>query len=941
MFLLKNFRLLIVSLVLNLSFTFGHAQAILPAYKALPDGLYITTANYALYRIDTTGKLEQLQPPPSDFAAPVQVFEDSPGIFCGGYETTDGRIVIYKNAITREEPYIFTPEPDRKLLQVLPYSGRSGPMVMWARGNKFISAYLEREGNKIVEESEKVVEMPGTPIAAFGPEKELYVSCISKPGGRITNYNIHINGTFEIEGDLKGSVVAANGSGYEFNLITKVQKGALTDSFYYKINGASAGAKPPKPGNYTCLAVSDAGLIVANEKGECWTGVIGHNRYPNPINWFKLELPEMGIVGASYNALDDGRNIPVFVTRQNKLLWPKVDTNYRTSYTTIRLKDIQPLLVKSDYSNKQNATAKTGTSNSSNNNLENANKPIVGGLITGVAGGTASIDDTKLMDRGYWAVNSRRSYTDWPNRQQIIDLDGDGFNDVLTSYNEAGYIDMYYGDGTPRASRYTRLALAANGKGLMVAAADLNADKKTDLIVLNLADSSLQLLMLERKNYYVSIWLGKLGVNNFVLHDYDSDGNMDILAPGGIFLNNGKASFTHYPTDKLEKDKMGFWIGTNVGPEYLGGIGDLDGNGSVDFVRTAAGNNLYDGIEIQLMPLTKNLQIQVQNKPLQKINLKAPYDVESVAVADVNGDGKADIFAICKKAYKMLCYINKGNKEFELNEIPVGSNPSEMYRSPLLVSDVDNNGLQDVVASLGGYPQVFGCSQKLGKPRLKMPSSDNTKDRELNYGALAIGDITGDGLADHVVFQAELNKVDGVVSCGGNDYCMALTLYQGRKNNGDLVFEGRESTNSLARLAENGRRKTQENRAAQEANTRSNVNNNSDLGVIKEFAVTFNQYTTFTKTTNPDGYKKLVNQFRFKFSKNTIEKYLEKPKVVNTDWELINVYKVVSVVKTLYNGLMFYEYNTEANIQFLINENTPQVLIIRDGNAYTQYTFHL
>lgn len=47
-------------------------------------------------------------------------------------------------------------------------------MVIWAEGNKFITAYIERVGNKIVEESEKVVMMPGTPIAAFDPEKELY-----------------------------------------------------------------------------------------------------------------------------------------------------------------------------------------------------------------------------------------------------------------------------------------------------------------------------------------------------------------------------------------------------------------------------------------------------------------------------------------------------------------------------------------------------------------------------------------------------------------------------------------------------------------------------------------------------------------------------------------------------------------------------------------------
>lgn len=942
MFLLKYIRLLLVNLLVFITFTFSNAQAVLPAYKARPEGLYITTANYALYRIDTSGKVEQLQPPPADFAAPVNVFENSPELLCGAYETTDGRIVIYRNAITREEPYIFTPKPGRKLLQALPYSGRSGPMVMWAEGNKFIIAYLERESSKIVEESEKVVEMPGTPIAAFGETSSLYVSCINKPGGRITNYDIHIDGKFGIEEDLRGIVVATNFRGYDYSFITRGQKGALTDSFYYNRDGASAGAKPPKPGNYTCLAVSQYDLIVANEKGECWTGVIGFQKYPHPINWFKIELPEAGIVGASFITLKDGRNIPVFVTRQNKMLWPKVGSySDPTVYSKISLKDIQPLLAKGDFTNKK-ITPNNPSINVANSNPNTA-PPVIGGLLTGMRGGTATISDTKLMDRGYWVVNSRRSYTDWPNRQQIIDLDGDGFTDVLTSYSEAGYIDMYYGDGTPTASRYTRLALTSNGKGLLVAAADLNADKKTDLVVLNLADSSLQLLMLERKNYYVSTWLGKLGIESFLLHDYNADGNMDILAPGGIFLNNGKATFTHYPTNKFERNAMGFWIGTNVGPEYLGGVGDLDGNGSADFVKRVAGKNLYDGIEIQLMPLVKNLQTQVRNEPLEKINLITPYDIESLAVADVNGDGKADIFAICKKAYKMLCYINKGIKEFELTEIKVGSNPSEMYRSPLLVRDVDNDGLQDVVASLGGYPQVFGCNQKNEKPKLKMPIVDNTKDRELNYGALAVGDITGDGIADHVVFQAGLNKIDGVVSCGGNEYCMALTLYKGRKSGSDLVFEGRESPNSMARLAEIGRRKTEENRAAAASNSSSNNQPNTSKSEIGQFKINENFFLICDYSRSwgigqkPGEYNRTQNRLKFQFTPNKIEVYWLKG-TFNFRWELVETHTIsYSEIRKDDDGTPIYLYVTSNNYQIAVNRDSFKRVIIMDGSKNVEY----
>ncbi|MBP6432331.1 MAG: VCBS repeat-containing protein [Ferruginibacter sp.] len=179
----------------------------------------------------------------------------------------------------------------------------------------------------------------------------------------------------------------------------------------------------------------------------------------------------------------------------------------------------------------------------------------------------------------------------------------------------------------------------------------------------------------------------------------------------------------------------------------------------------------------------------------------------------------------------------------------MGRNPSEMYRCPLVVTDVDNDGLQDVVASLGGYPQVFGCNQKNGKPRLKLSGTDNIQDRKMNYGALAIGDITGDGLADHVVFQAELNKVDYVVSCSGNEYCMALTLYKGIKNGGELVFEGRESPNSPAKLAEERRQKAEAERAAELAAARNNSSNSQTT-------------TSKTETVEPKNLKRGIALYK-------------------------------------------------------------------------------
>jgi Bacterial Ig-like domain (group 3)/FG-GAP-like repeat len=237
------------------------------------------------------------------------------------------------------------------------------------------------------------------------------------------------------------------------------------------------------------------------------------------------------------------------------------------------------------------------------------------------------------------------------------DLRNSGKKDIVCSN---GLVLLGNGNGT-----FTQLATTAfpyvsgSGTGVApgVAAGDLNNDGKVDLVV---SDGST-----------ISTWLGNadgtfkqgnsyVSINNsgyVTVSDLDGDGNADIytgLANGGIFSGDDSSPAAAYAL--MGNGDGTFQGASNAAGSYKGtNLGDVNGDGQLDLITPASGtfNGLPAVFTVELgtskgtfnpvstVTLPSTIVVNGFNGPTTLTTVGAA--ASSFAVADLNGDGKADL----------------------------------------------------------------------------------------------------------------------------------------------------------------------------------------------------------------------------------------------------------------------------------------------------------
>jgi|GEM_PF-1622259 len=145
-------------------------------------------------------------------------------------------------------------------------------------------------------------------------------------------------------------------------------------------------------------------------------------------------------------------------------------------------------------------------------------------------------------------------------------------------------------------------------------------------------------------------------------------------------------------------------------------------------------------------------QIFLQNSQ-GKLTLAAKYPGgtgESVAVADVNGDGLDDVIVPTQFGLAVLTQ----NQGHTLNSAITYSDSNSALR--VAVGDFNHDGLNDVAALSWGSNQV---SVFLQQSDHTLGSARHYEALHAGYDDLKVGDVTGDGLDDIVVMSGELYAV--------------------------------------------------------------------------------------------------------------------------------------------------------------------------------------
>jgi hypothetical protein len=338
----------------------------------------------------------------------------------------------------------------------------------------------------------------------------------------------------------------------------------------------------------------------------------------------------------------------------------------------------------------------------------------------------------------------------------VADVNDDGKPDLLVGNDSSVSVYLGNGDGTFQPA----VSYPSGGLVFSIAVSDLNGDGKLDLVVVNecpggtCSNSNIGVLLGNGDGTFrseVTYLSGGSAPNSVAVGDVNGDGNPDIVVANecdgsacsgsgwiGVLLGNGDGTFRP-PLRYGSGGQLPIWVaigdvnrdgksdlvvanansnsvsvllgngdGTfqtpttygsgGVSPRHVA-LGDLNGDGRLDIVVANAPNYSADG--------TVGVLLGNGNGTFQTA---AAYDSggsssTSVAIADVNGDGKPDLLVTNLNSYGppnpylLGVLLANGDGTFQ----PVTSYDSGgLYAWSVAVADVNQDGKPDLlVANLG------------------------------------------------------------------------------------------------------------------------------------------------------------------------------------------------------------------------------------------------
>ena len=352
----------------------------------------------------------------------------------------------------------------------------------------------------------------------------------------------------------------------------------------------------------------------------------------------------------------------------------------------------------------------------------------------------------------------------------IGDVDGDGKPDIVVVNSNDNTISVFRNtsiSGSITASSFaSKVDFTTGSNPKCVVIGDVDGDGKPDLVVTNWISQTVSVFRntstpgsITASSFAPKVDFTSGGSAQCVaIGDVDGDGKPDLVVTNwgsntvSVFRNT---SVPGSITTNSFAPKVDFPTGS-----YSGGvaIGDLDGDGKLDFVVTNWGDN-----SVSVFRNTSTSGSITASSFASKVDFTTGTNPRSVAIGDVDADGKPDLVATNYTSNTISVFKNTNTSgsitasSFASKvDITTGLGPEDVA-----ISDVDGDGKPDLVVANwnGGNVSIFRNTSTSGSiTASSFASKVDFRVGESPYN-IAIGDVDGDVKPDIVTANMNSSSV--------------------------------------------------------------------------------------------------------------------------------------------------------------------------------------
>lgn len=369
------------------------------------------------------------------------------------------------------------------------------------------------------------------------------------------------------------------------------------------------------------------------------------------------------------------------------------------------------------------------------------------------------------------AGNQTGDYFGWLTTN-LGDLDGDGIDDSAVSAiafsGFAGRVAVFSGASGDLLHEQVGSAGSALGYGLD-GAGDVDGDGTPDYIV-----GGGQVLVISGLDHQVLFDFGPTtGFSDSVGGgvDLDGDGFDDLLVGTSSASVAGEAAGRIWAFSGFDGSLLWTHDGAAAGDQLgsaVGGLADVDGDGTPDVVAGAAGAGPSQGGEALVLRGSDGGLIRTL-RPVDEADARVFGSFFASDAGDLDGDGIGDVFVsdldavVDGQTSTGMAYVFSGRTGFPIHILP-GLEPGEGFGLGRTIPDTNGDGHRDLLigafnngegAASGGATYLFsGRSGALLRRWTSTTASDN-----FGGDATGAGDVDGDGLPDFLVTAPGLSFI--------------------------------------------------------------------------------------------------------------------------------------------------------------------------------------